>query len=309
MVAGVGWRKFASDLAQGIKRDRVSSGAAALAYYFMLSIFPAAIALIAVIAFLPIPHLEEQVMGLLLKALPEESGRLFHGVVKSVTSNRQGGLLSLSLFFSFWSASSGIFAVMDLLNLTYEVEETRPIWKTRGTALGLAVGYVMLIPSAFLILVFGGVVRNWLSSHFGFGALFNLGFEFFRWVLVGAMIPLSFGLIYSFGPNVPRARRQKRFRWLSAGTLVGSFLLVAASLVFKLYVSDFGKYGATYGSLGAAIVLMLWLYIAGFVILLGSQIDVLFDRYRSQERLLERERDLRREKSARLVGARRGRAG
>ncbi len=277
MIAGVSWKKFATDLAQGIKRDRVSSGAAALAYYLMLSIFPAAIALIAVIAFLPIPNLENGIMELLLKALPEESGRLFHGVVKSVTSNRQGGLLSVSLLFSFWSASNGIFAVMDLLNQTHEVEETRPFWKTRGTALALTVAYILLMPTAFLVLVFGGVVRGWLSSHFGFGTLFDFGFELFRWLLVAAMIPLSFGLIYSFGPNV-----KIHFRWLSAGSIVGSLMLVAASLGFKLYVSSFGKFGATYGSLGAAVALMLWLYIAGFVILLGSQIDVLIERYRSK---------------------------
>ncbi len=273
-MAKVGAKKFTQELVREIKDDNVSNGAAALAYYLMLSIFPGAIFLLSLLPFLPIPNLEQSIMGLLRQVLPGEAASLFTNTVNAVVSQRQGGLLSFGAIATLWAAARGQYAIMQQLNITYDVKEGRPFWKTRGIALLLTVLFGALIIGAFTLVVLGGVIQNWLTSVLGGGGAMLFLFGALRWVIVCLFLLLGFALTYYLGPDV-----QQRFRFISPGSVFGGVALVAASLVFRFYVSHFGHYTATYGSLGAVIILMLWLYMAGWVILLGSEINALVEHY------------------------------
>ena len=269
--------KFLKDLHNEVSDHNVYNGAAALAFYMILSIFPAAIFLLSLLPYLPVPHLDKALMDLIKQFLPQQSATLFSGVVNQVTSQRSSGLLSFGLLFLLWSSSSGLYAVMQQLNITYEVKEGRPFWKIRGTALLLMVLFFILVIGGFALIVFGGVIQDWVGNSIGLRKPLLILFAAFRWVIIALLLLSAFAIIYYFGPDV-----EQKFRFISPGSLLGAVLLVLTSLGFRLYVADFSNYTATYGSLGAVIVLLMWLYIGGLVILVGSEVNVLLERRRPE---------------------------
>lgn len=266
--------QFARDFWRKLKDDNVFNGAAALGFYLTLAIFPAMIVTMAVIPYLPIARVDQAIMDLLHQAMPGDAAQVFTRVVADVTSERRGGLLSFGLVATLWAASTGMYAIMQQLNVTYDVGEGRPFLRARATALGLSLMFVVLVLGSLSLVVLGGVIQDWIGARWGYSSPLLTFFVVFRWVVIGIGLILAFALIYYFAPNV-----QERFRFLTPGSLVGAALLVVASLGFSYYAGRFADYDATYGSIGAVIVLMLWLYIAGLVILVGSVINVLLTRY------------------------------
>ena len=240
----------------------------------MLAIFPAAIFGLSLLPYLPIPDLEGAIMDLLGEALPAEAANLFTDTVQNVASRRQGGLLSFGLLATLWAASNGLFAIMQQLNITYDVKESRPFWKARGTAVLLTLLFGALIIVAFGLIVFGGHLQAFLGDRLGSNDVLLAIFAVFRWAVILAMLLLSFALVYYFGPDV-----EQRFRFITPGSLVGTAVLALAALGFRFYVGNFASYDATYGSLGAVIILLFWLYITGLVILLGSEVNALVEHY------------------------------
>jgi membrane protein len=274
MLHGIRWTQFLRDLAREIKRHNLANGAAALAFYLMLAFFPAAIFALSLLPYLPIPHLKDALMDLLRQVMPGEAAKLFSTTVENVVSHRRGGLLSFGLLFTLWSASNGLYAIMQQLNVTYGVQEGRPLWKSRGIALLLMVLFVVLIAGAFGLVVFGGAMQSWLGAHVGWSPVLLTAFAVFRWVVIAFAVLLGFALVYYLGPDV-----EQKFRFITPGSVAATVGMVLASLGFRLYVSNFAHYDATYGSLGAVISLLMWLFLTGWVILLGSEINALDEHY------------------------------
>ncbi len=271
---GVSTKKFFSDLWNEIENDNVFNGAAALAYYLLLAVFPASIFLLSLLPYLPIPNLQKAIMDLLNQALPAQTSTLFEGVVQNVLTQRQGGLLTFGLLFTLWSASSGLYAIMQQLNVTYDIKEGRPFWKARGTAIFLMILFFLLVIGAFALVVFGGVLQDQLASVLGRTTALLTVFAIIRWVIIAFFLLLGFAVVYYYGPDV-----EQDFRFISPGSVFGVVLLALACLGFRYYIANFSNYDATYGSLGAVIILMVWLYIAGLVILLGSEVNALIEHY------------------------------
>jgi membrane protein len=266
--------QFARDLASEIRDDNVANGAAALAFYLMLALFPAAIFLLSLLPYLPIPHLEQAIMDLLRQVLPGDAAQLFASTVRSVVSTRRGGLLSVGFLATLWSASSGLYAVMKQLNVTYDVTETRSFFKARGIALLLMLLFMVLIVGSLGLVVFGGVIQAWLGELVGWSRGLLLFFAALRWVIIGAAAMLGFALVYYLGPDV-----QQKFRYVTPGSVFGVLGMLVASLAFRLYVSRLAHYDKTYGSIGAVIVLLLWLFVTGWVLLLGAELNALIEHY------------------------------
>jgi membrane protein len=275
MLYGKPWSRFFRDLYQQISDDNVFNGAAALGYYLTLSIFPAMIFLMAVIPYLPIQNIDLAIMDLLREFLPGQAAEMFEGVVREVTGKRSGGLLSIGFVLALWSASAGMYAIMQQLNITYRVKEARPFIKARLVAIGLTVLFGLLVVGALSMIVLGGVIQDWLGASFGIRSQEVLwGFAALRYVIIVLALLLAFALTYYLAPNV-----QQDFAFITPGSVVGTITLIVASLGFAVYTANFADYSATYGSIGAVIVLMFWLYIAGLVILFGSEINVLVESY------------------------------
>lgn len=274
MIYGVSIKQFLRDLIQETSDDNVFNGAAALGYYLTLAIFPAIIFVMTIIPYLPIEDVDQAIMDLLGQALPADAYDLVAGVVSEVTSERRGGLLSFGLLATLWAASTGMYAIMQQLNITYDVKEARSFIRARATALMLSVLFGLLVIGAFSLIVLGGRIEDWLGNRFGFADALVTFFAVFRWIVIVLALLLGFAMIYYFAPNV-----EQKFKFITPGSVFGVVLLLIASLGFTLYIRNFADYSTTYGSIGAVIILMLWLYIAGLVILIGSEINALVEHY------------------------------
>lgn len=274
LPAGVSAKRFFADLNHEIQDDNVYNGAAALAYFLTLAIFPAVIFLLTLLPYLPIPHLDSAIFDLLQQAMPKKTADVFLDVVRNIMSEKKGGLLSFGLLATIWAASNGTYAIMQQLNITYDVKEGRSFLKTRLTAVLLTLGLGVLMLGAFGLIVLGGEIQKWLEGAVGGSEALLVAFAVFRWAVVAAAILLAFALTYYFGPDV-----EQRFRFITPGSIAGAVTFIAATLGLRLYVTNFSNYDAMYGSLGAVVVLMLWLYLTGLVLLLGSEVNALFEHY------------------------------
>lgn len=274
MYRGITFRQFLVDLNREISEDNVFVGAAALGYYLTLAIFPALILLMTIIPYLPVANIDQEIMSVLETALPEDAFSMVSRVVEEVTSQRRGGLLSFGVLGTLWAASTGMYAIMQQLNITYDVSEARSYIRARAVALALSIMFGLLVIGAFWLIVAGGAAEDWLGEQRGIPDFLLTIFAVFRWIVIVLALLLGFAMIYKFAPNV-----EQKFRFITPGSVIGVLLLIIASLGFAIYVANFADYSATYGSIGAVIILMFWLYIAGLVILVGSEINALIEHY------------------------------
>jgi len=268
------WKKLAIDIKDQVSEDNLFQGAAALAFYAMLSLFPALIFLLSAIAYLPWEGMQSAIMDFLHDAIPEQAAGMLQGTVQRILGKEQPDLLSFGIIGAIWAASTGMHATMLQLNRTYRVEERRPFLKARSTALLLTLGFGLLVVAAFLLIVLGGIAQGWLLNKFAFGDSIRVIFSILRWMIIFAFLLFGFALVYHLGPNV-----EHKFKWFSPGAVLGVILLVVASVGFRIYVMNFGNYDAMYGALGTVIVLMLWLNICSIVLLLGAEINVAVQKH------------------------------
>ncbi|HEX5411263.1 MAG TPA: YihY/virulence factor BrkB family protein [Terriglobia bacterium] len=284
MPSGKWLINFSKRLWREIQTDRTFTGAAALAYFLLLAIFPGAIFVLSLLPYLPVPHMQQAIMDLLRQILPAQSAALFGETVRNLVSEKKGGLLTFGFVFTLWSASTGMYAIVQQLNVAYDVRERRPFWKVQGTALVLMLLFVILVIGSLSLVVFGGVVQTWLASMIGWSRPLLIFFAILRWIIIGVSLLLGLALIYRFGPDV-----NVKFRFISPGNVVAAILIAIVSIGVQFYVLKFGKnYNATYGSLGAVIILMLWLYLAGVAILVGGEVNTLLHLDESRVRAFAR---------------------
>jgi membrane protein len=186
-----------------------------------------------------------------------------------VSAGSSGGKISFGLLAALWAASNGMSAITESLNVAYDVEEGRPWWKTRLVAITLTVALSVLIISALLLVVAGGHIGESLGGYLGYSSAFATAWKIIQWPVVLAFMILAFALIYYFAPDL----REQAWSWLTPGAAIGVALWLLVSLAFRIYLQFFDSYNKTYGSLGAVIILMLWLYFTGAAVLIGGEIN------------------------------------
>ena len=262
--------------------DNIFDRCAQLSYYFLLSLFPLLFFLTTLFGYFAGAgsQLQRKLITYLGSVVPSSALRLVTATIDEVIAARGGGKLSLGLLAALWAASSGINALGQALNEAYDVAETRPWWKVRLISVAMTVALAVLIVSALLIVLYGGRLGNFLFSSIHEGDPFSIAWKILQWPIALTFVFLAFGLIYQFAPNLPARRRGRRLpksdlrrRWLSPGVLVAVLLWMLVSLGFRLYLHFFNSYSATYGSLGAVIILMLWFYLTGAAILFGAEVN------------------------------------
>jgi len=268
---------FARNLWREVQDDHVIDGAAVLAYFFVLAVLPAAIFVLSLLPSLSIPHLQQAILDLLHQILPAQSADLFEGTIRYVTSEGTG-LLTFGLIFTLWSASTGVYTIMEQLNVVYDVKDQRPFWEARTTAILLMVFFVLLAIGSLSLVIFGGVVQSWVASMIGWSRPLLIFFATLRWIIIAAALLLSLAVTYRYGPDV-----NIEFRFISPGNVAAAILIALASIGLRLYVSMFGSYSATYGNLAAMIILMLWMYMAGLALLAGCEINAILHRDKPEQ--------------------------
>jgi membrane protein len=256
--------------------DRVPGQAARLSYYFLLAVFPLLLFLTALLGLtVQSSALLEQALQEYLRAIaPPSAFSALDSTLREITAASGSAKLSFGLVFSLWAASSGMVAIIEALNIAYDVGEVRRWWKRRLVAIVLTLGYALLVSCALLLLLYGSQAIEWLADRVGLNDLLTRTWNVASWVLVLAFILLAFNILYVYAPNV----RHRRWRWLMPGTVVALVLWLAASYGLRIYLSFFDRYTATYGSIGAVIVLLLWLYLTGMAVLIGGEVNSALER-------------------------------
>jgi membrane protein len=251
-----------------VVRNHTLQMAAALAYYFILSLFPALILLSAVVAYLPVPDLFNQALALLARFLPADAMGLMQRVLADVISPNKGTFLSLGILGTLWAASGGFAAMIEALNIAYDVRDDRPFWKTRPLAVGLAFLTGALLLIALSVMVVGPRFGEWLAARVHLSGLFVLLWPFIHWTIALGFTVLAVEALYFLAPNV-----KQRLRATLPGAVVSVGCWITLSYLLGLYFRHFGNFNKTYGTLGAAVALMVWLYWTGFAMLVGAELN------------------------------------
>ncbi|HEX7043945.1 MAG TPA: YihY/virulence factor BrkB family protein [Burkholderiales bacterium] len=267
-LGGQSPRRLARRVWDALTAGNLLGYAAQLAYYFLFALFPFFVFLAALLAYVPVPNLMDEIMSVVQEFLAEEAAAMIRQNVTDLITKPRGGLLSFSILFALFLASSAVAAIGEALNHAYGVRESRPLWRVRGTAMVLTVVLAGLAIASTALLIFGPEVGGWLAGRLGVGEQFRAVWPFIRWPIVVFLLMLNAALIYYFTPDV-----EQEWRWITPGSVLAILAWIAVSLGFRYYVDNFGKYNATYGSIGAIIVLLTWLYLSGLMLLVGGEIN------------------------------------
>jgi membrane protein len=242
-----------------------------IAYSSLLAFFPATAFLIGALGLF---HLFGDVKTLLDPIAP-------NGVIKFITSlqtDTQGGTSAAAFLIGFfgavWAASGAMTSVIKAVNRAYERQETRPFWKVRGVAILLVVTSGITTAGIFLLIVVGGALGDAIARKAGLGGAFQWLWGIARWPVAFCAILLFFGLVYYLAPN----KKQRTWKWITPGSLLGGLLLLFLSGLFALYVTYAGNYTKTYGTIASGIILLLWLNYSAFALLFGAELNAELDR-------------------------------
>jgi membrane protein len=251
-----------------VARNHTLQMAAALSYYFVLSLFPSLIFLSAVVAYLPVPNLFEQALSMMSQFLPPDSMGLVRRVLADVITPNRGTFLSFGILGTAWAASGGFAAAIEALNIAYDVKDDRPFWKTRPLAIALALitGFLLLL--ALSVMIVGPRFGEWLAARVHLSHLFVLLWPYIHWTIASGFTVLAVEALYFLAPNV-----KQRFLATLPGAVLAVGCWLGLSYLLGMYFRHFANFNQTYGTLGAAIALMTWLYWTGFAMLLGAELN------------------------------------
>src|SRR3954471_3992866 len=255
--------------------DQLTTWAAALTYFGVLSLFPMLLALVSVLGVIG-PSATQPLLDNLGSVAPGPAKDILTNVLTSLQSNKGGSTVALiiGLAAAIWSASGYIGAFMDAANNVWDVEEGRPIWKKLPVRLGVTIVLLVLLTITALAVVFTGPLAQKMGDLIGLGSTFVSVWSIAKWPVLLVIVSFMISLLYWACPNV----KQPGFPWISPGGLLAVILWLIASALFALYVANFSSYNKTYGSLGGVIVFLTWLWITNIIILLGAEFNSEMER-------------------------------
>jgi membrane protein len=262
--------------------DNITDWAAALTYYGVLALFPALIALVSVVGLFGDPEATTDTLTQIVRDLgPRTAADTFSGPIESLTSNRgtAGVLFVAGLLGALYSASGYVGAFMRASNRIYGVEEGRPFWKLRPLQIGVTLLMVLLLALVTVALVLSGPVAEAVGDAVGLTGTAVTIYGLAKWPVLVAVVLTMLALLFYVAPNV----RLPGFRWITPGSVLALALWVLASLGFAFYVSNFGSYDKTYGTLGGVVTFLVWVWIANIAVLLGVELNSELERAREIE--------------------------
>jgi membrane protein len=264
------FKDFFTRLYQKINDDDILGNAAQVAFYFSFALFPLLLFLLSLFGFVlnRAEDLRGELFAYLQQVMPASALDLVRTTLDEVANNASGGKLTFGILITLYSASAGIDNLRGALNEVYNLKETRSWWKTKLMALLLTLGIGILIVIALTFIFYGEQVIGYLLPIESPVVLNVL-----EWLTILAALLLTFALLYNFTPN----HSPMEWKWITPGAVIGVVLWIIVSIVFRLYLHYFDSYAKTYGSLGAVIILLLWLYLTALVILIGGAVNAIFD--------------------------------
>ncbi|MCM3478695.1 MULTISPECIES: YihY/virulence factor BrkB family protein [Bacillaceae] len=261
------------DLYRRIIRHDSLGYSAQLAYFFLLSLFPLLITMFSLLPYLPLKT--EDIMYFISDFAPGETITFIDSTLDTLLEKHNGGILSFGIIATLWAASNGMNAIIRAMNMAYEIDDDRPFFIVRGLSVLLTIVMIAVFIIALLLPVFGKHIGIYISSKFGYTDQFIDTWNTIRFSLSSVILFIVFSAVYFLTPN-----RKMKCATVVPGAVFSTIGWILASLGFSFYVNNFGNYTFMYGSLGVIIVLMIWFYITGAVLIIGGEINGLNEEYK-----------------------------
>jgi membrane protein len=268
---GVGALTLLKRTFKAFSNDDMSTYASALAYRALFSLFPFLLFLMALLGFLHLPEFFAWLREQASLVLPPVALDQINPVIDQL-QEQKGGLLSIGILVALWTASVGVRSLMNAMNKAYDVQEGRPSWKLALLSLVYTVGIAVMLLLAAGLMVIGPQVISWLAEQVGLKDVVVLLWSWLRWPIAVLLMMLVVAVLYYVAPDV-----EQEFRFITPGSVLAVIVWIVASVGFGIYVQNFGNYDATYGSIGAIIVLLLYFYISAAVLLLGAELNAVIE--------------------------------
>lgn len=262
------WADLAKRTLKEAYTDDVPSLAAQQAYYFFFALFPALLALISFASFFPIANLVDEIMRMLRSVAPADVINIVADQITNISRSNAGGVLTFAFLFTLWSSSNALLSMLTTLNAAYGVRDSRPWWKTRLIAIALTVGLALFILVSMTLIIVGPPLATRLAEHVALGDAVKWLWYFVQWPLVFMLVATGIALVYYYAPDV-----EQDWVWITPGSVMATLMWMGASIGLREYFARFANYNETYGTIGAVMVLMLWFYVSGLVILLGAELN------------------------------------
>jgi membrane protein len=268
-----GWKATLKHVWRKLSEDHVSLLAAGVSHYALLATFPALFAVVAVYGLVMSPERIQAQVGSFSRFTPPDVANIVDTALRSIAES-QGGTLSfgavLGVLLALWGARAGMDAVMTATNIAYGIDKDRSFLHRMLVSLGLTVAAML----GFVLLLGVAVAIPFIARALGVGGVLTTVIDAVRWVACWLLVVLGLAVVYRFAPN----RQQAHWRWISYGSATAATVWVIASVLFSIYVQNFGSYGKTYGALGGVVVMLLWFYISSYVLLIGAEIDAALEK-------------------------------
>lgn len=263
-----GWKDIGLRVKDQLKKDHVPIVSAGIAFYFFLALFPAIAAALSIYGLLMDPAQVEQQMSQLANVLPEQAHQMISGILEKQSERTESSLgwsLVLSLLISLWSANKGTKAIFEGVNITYGERDDRGFFKKNSVTLlftlgGFIIGFIAIA----LVVAFPALVDN-----LGLPSTLETIIQLLRWPILALIIMFSLAAVYKVAPY----RKSPEFKWTSLGAIIATVCWILGSLLFSLFANNFDNFDETYGSFAAVIILMLWFFLTGFIVLLGAELN------------------------------------
>jgi membrane protein len=246
----------------------MATHAAALSYQVFLSLFPFVLFLMVLLGFLQIPGFFDWLVDQARTVVPEQAMGQVEQTVGQIRAQASGELLSLGIVIALWTASAAVRMTMNALNVAYDVEELRPAWKRYPLSILYTVLVAVLVIVAVGLMLVGPRVMDWLAGQVGLGTLFVMLWVWLRFPIAILLLMIFVALVYYMFPDTDQP-----FRFITPGAVLAVMVWVGTSFGFSYYVSNFANYSAIYGSLGAVIVLLVYIFISAAVLLFGAEVN------------------------------------
>lgn len=273
------WWEILKRVKAAISDHHLTLLAAGVAYYAFLSLAPLLAAVVLTYGLFGDPSLVSRHMQAIITVVPADAASLINDQLLGVVTTAKGAAgfgLAVALGLAVYGATRAASAIMEALNVVYELKEGRNIFAFYRVSMGITFSAVLVVVTGVFTATIIGLLQKLLTG-WGPGVLFAI--KAVTWLCAGLLASVIFGLIYRFGPH----RRQAQWQWLTVGSVAATLFWLGATLAVSVYVSQFGNYNETYGSLGAVVVLQLWLFVSAFVVLLGAQINAEAERQTSAD--------------------------
>lgn len=250
--------------------DEIFTRSAALSYYLFTALIPMTFFLVTVLGIFASQseHLRTSLLSYFGSIMPPDAYSLLQKTLREISTNSSGFKLAFGLLVALWIGSGGMSSLMEALNRCYHVQDSRPYWKQKLVSIALTIAITALTVCALAIVFYGADIAQFAGARTGWSDFTVNLWRVAQWAVALGFVMSSFALIYFWAPDA-----RQGWQWITPGSLIGVLAWIGASLLFRVYLHFYNSYSKTYGSLGAVIVLLLWLYISAMAILAGGEIN------------------------------------